>query len=488
MKTIPRRSFLQQSALALGAGLAARSAPRVWARPLGANDEIRVGVIGAGRKGSDLIEQILQLPGARLAAICDVDPRVLAQHVDGLAKQNLTVFATTDARALLAQRDVDAVVIASPNHWHALHTVWACEAGKDVYVEKPASHSVWEGVQMVKAAHRHGRVVQVGTQKRSDRAVPEVIAYLREGHLGKLLWVHAVCYKGREGIGRRLPWYPDWLDYDRFCGRAPMVPLVRDELHYDWHWYWDTGNGDLANIGIHEFDLARWVAGHDGAPRRVLSLGGRFAFVDAGETPNTQLTVFDYPDVPIFLENRVLPAKPGVKFMDHVQGVRQGIYVQCEGGSFAGRHGGVIFDQDGRKVKTFTGDGGSDHLANFLRAVRTRDVSTLAAPLEPGRVSTSSCLYGNISYRLGAPASIATVRSALGPVVSAGPLLDGLATHLEAHGVNLAEPRLTLGPWLEPDAGLATVHRVDGGNSDLEQARFLLKDVQRPPYVLAEQH
>jgi hypothetical protein len=148
----------------------------------------------------------------------------------------------------------------------------------------------------------------------------------------------------------------------------------------------------------------------------------------------------------------------------------------------------VIFDQDGRKVKTFTGDGGSDHLANFLRAVRTRDVSTLAAPLEPGRVSTSSCLYGNISYRLGAPASIATVRSALGPVVSAGPLLDGLATHLEAHGVNLAEPRLTLGPWLEPDAGLATVHRVDGGNSDLEQARFLLKDVQRPPYVLAEQH
>ena len=455
---------------------------------MGSNGAVRVGVIGLGRKGLAHVENLLKLADVRIAAVCDVDPRVLAAGVDYLRKSNVEVFATVEARRLLERGDVDAVMVVSPNHWHALHTVWACEAGKDVYVEKPVAHSVWEGVQMTRAAARYGRIVQAGTQMRSDVAMPKVIQYLREGHLGRIRWVHSLCYKNREGIGRRQPWYPDWLDYDRYCGPAPVVPLVRAELHYDWHWYWNTGNGDLANIGIHEFDVGRWLAGHVGVPRRILSLGGRFAFDDAGETPNTQVTVFDYPGLPVILENRVLPAKPGVKYMDQVHGVRQGVVVQCENGYYAGRYGGAFYDQGGRKLKSFPGDGGTNHLANFFAAVRSRRTEQLAAPIETGRVSTSTCLYGNVSYRLGAPATRAQAQDAVADLAPAVQVLDGLAAHLTAHGVDLAKPVITLGPWLEVDAGLSDVTAVAGADRHrLEEARYLLKGAQRPPYVLREQ-
>lgn len=487
MSKLSRRSFVRNTALALGTVYLARGSTSAWARPLGASDDVRIAVIGVGRKGSSHAENLLKTPGVRLVAVCDVDPVILAKQVEVLAKENVKVFATTDARLLLERADIDAVVIASPNHWHALHTVWACQAGKDVYVEKPVSHSVWEGVRMKEAAARHGRVVQAGTQMRSDIAMPEVIKYLREGHLGKMLWVHALCYKLRESIGNRRPWYPDWLDYDLYCGPAPVVPLRRDELHYDWHWSWDTGNGDLANIGIHEFDVGRWVAGHDGAPRRVLSLGGRYVVDDAAETPNTQLTVMDYAGVPVFLENRGLPAKSGVNYMDNVHGVRQGVYVQCEEGYFAGRHGGSFYDRAGRKLASFPGDGGADHMRNFLVTVRSRRSESLAAPLETGRVSTSTCLYGNISYRLGAPAKLPAARAVLEEVAPAAGALDNLARHLGSNGLDLDKLVLTLGPWLEVDAGLSDVTGVKGGGAATrDDARYLLKGTPRPPYVLPE--
>ncbi|HEY5550949.1 MAG TPA: Gfo/Idh/MocA family oxidoreductase [Opitutaceae bacterium] len=488
MKTLDRRKFLKTSALALGAGLISRTAPPVHAQPIGSNDAIRLGLIGVGRKGRGHIETILKTPGVRLVAICDVDPRELAKHRENLSREKVSVFTTTDARVLLERADVDAVLISSPNHWHALQTVWACQAGKDVYVEKPISHNPWEGVQMVRAAARYNRVAQTGTQMRSDIAMPQVIEYLRSGEIGKMQWVHSLCYKFREGIGRRLPWYPDWLDYDMFCGPAPVVPLVRDELHYDWHWQWDTGNGDLSNLGIHEFDVGRWVAGHAGGPRRILSLGGRFAFQDTGETPNTQLTVFDYPGLPVILENRVLPAKPGVRYTDHVHGVRQGIYVQCEGGYFAGRYGGAIYDKDGKKIKSFQGDGGENHIANFISAVRSRQTASLAAPLETGRVSTSPCHFGNISYRLGRSATLAEAHRALESVPASDPLLDGMAKHLAVHGVPVNDPVFTVGPWLEIDPGLAEVASIEGADKDtLALARHYVQSTPRPPYVLTEQ-
>jgi predicted dehydrogenase/AraC-like DNA-binding protein len=280
MNPVDRRSFLRTASVALGAGLATRLTPSTWAKPLGANDDVRVAVIGLRSKGSEHIKQLLDLSGVRIVALCDVDPLVLWREVAKLKEKQINVFAATDAREIFDRSDVDAVVIATSNHWHALLTVWACQAGKDVYVEKPVSHTVWEGRKMVEAADTYKRIVQAGTQYRSDVAIPEAIAYLNEGHVGKMLAAHTTIYKRRESIGKKLPWYPDWLDYDMFCGPTPAVPLERDRIHYDWHWMWRTGNGELGNNGVHVLDIARRFAGHDGLPSRVMSLGGRYLVDD----------------------------------------------------------------------------------------------------------------------------------------------------------------------------------------------------------------
>ncbi|MGH8018348.1 MAG: Gfo/Idh/MocA family oxidoreductase [Opitutaceae bacterium] len=482
-----RRTFLKSSALAAGAGLLSRSSSPAWAQPLGANDAVRVAVIGINNKGAGHIKQLKKIPGARIVALCDVDPAVLAREVESLKQDKVNVFATTDARRLMDRPDIDAIVIATSNHWHALLTAWGCQAGKDVYVEKPVSHSVWEGRKMVEAAARYGRVVQAGTQTRSDRGILEFIPYLRAGHLGKVHSIHALFYKERESIGNRLPRYPKGLDYDLYSGPAPMEPLVRNELHYDWHWFWSTGNGDLGNIGIHVFDLARWLAGHESPPRRVLSLGGRFVIEDSGETPNSQLTIFDYPDVPIVLENRGLPSRPGSDTMDQVHGLRSGVIVKCDGGYFAGHRGGWVYDHDGRRMKAFPGDGGGGHMPNFIEAVRNRRPQDLAAPIEVGHASTSAPLMGNISYRLGRRGTLADARNALADQPFAREHLERFQKHLAAHGVNSEQPRLTLGPWIEVDREGDGISQVQNGDSaGLDRARFLLKETQRPPYVIPE--
>lgn len=488
MPTINRRRFLKSALVSAGAGLVARTTPSAWARPRGANEAVGVAVIGINNKGANLIKNLLPLAEARVVAICDVDPVVLAREAEKLKAAHQRVFTTTDAREIMERDDVDAVVIATSNHWHALLTVWACQAGKDVYVEKPVSHSVWEGRKMIEAATRYNRVVQAGTQSRSDVGMRAFVDYVRSGEFGRVQAIHALFYKKRDSIGRRPPWYPDWLDYDRFCGPAPMEPLVRDELHYDWHWFWATGNGDLGNIGIHAFDIARWVAGHQAPPRRVLSLGGTYVVQDSRETPNTQLTVFDYPDIPIVMENRGLPAKPGVDYMDHVHGQRSGVIVHGEAGQFfAGHIGGWIYDQDGKRVKQFKGDGGGQHMPNFLAAVRSRRTQDLHAPIAEGHASTSAPLFGNISFRLGTPASAADARSALADHPFALKHLDRLEEHLNVHGVKLDAPLLTLGPWLEIAASGNDVDAVAGGDATaLENARALVHEVQRPPYVIPD--
>lgn len=486
LRPLRRRDFLRSVALAAGAGLVARSVAPAGAKPEGANGDVRLGVIGVGRWGSRHAERVHKQPGARLVALCDVDPAALRQVQAALGLKPGEVFATTDARALLERADVDAVIIASPHHWHALHAIWACQAGKDVFVEKALSHTVWEGVQMAAVAARHGRVVQTGTQARSDPGVPEAMAWLREGHLGRVLWAYGVCYKYREPIGLKPSWTPDWLDFDRYCGPAPLAPLRRNELHYDWHWSWDTGNGDMANIAVHETDVARWFTGHGGAPLRVVSLGGRFARQDAGETPNTQLAVVDYGDVPIFIETRGLGAKPGAKYDDQVQGIRQGTYVQCEGGCLTRQAGLVAYDRDGRKIRAFDSETVDElHLANFLAAVRSRRGETVAAPLEGCRVSTSTCHFANISYRVGAPGDLRAAHALVESVPAAGPLLDRMAAHLRLHGVDPDQPVFTLGAWVRPDAALADVAGIEGGGQErLAAARRLLKGEFRAGYQL----
>jgi predicted dehydrogenase len=473
--------------MALGAGLvAARSLP-AWAQPQGANGDVRIGVIGLGSKGQSHLRKLLEMPGVRVVALCDVDPALLAEGEATVKNAGGTARAVTDARRLLEIRDVDAVLIASPNHWHALHSVWACEAGKDVYVEKPISRTLWEGRQMIAAARKYNRVVQAGTQFRSDTGLPEAVAAIQGGELGQPQYIHALWYKERANIGKRMPWYPTGLDYDHFCGPTPVVPLERDRVHYDWHWMWNTGNGDLANLGVHCIDVARRFGQlDDRMPVRSLSVGGRFVHEDAAETPNTQLTLFDFGGVPLFFESRGLTMKPGMRAMDQFRGIRTGVIVQCEGGYYAGYQGGGLYDNAGRLLRRIPGDGGASHVQNFIDAVRSRRTQDLRGPLELAHGSTSCCHYGNLSYRAGSPASFEAVQEAFAGLPAARESIERMREHLAAHGVDLANTPLTLGQWVHAD-GRDGVAKVEGADDALtERIRFLARDVQRAPYEVPQ--
>lgn len=489
MKTWTRKEFLKTSLLTGGAALLARNRMSAAIASVGSpNGDIRVAVIGLNQKGAAHVRQLVELAGVRIVALCDVDPVILAREVEALKAKNISVFATTDARVLMDRADLDAVVIASSDQWHALHTIWALQAGKDVYIEKPVCRTIWEGRQMLAAAAKSGRIVQTGTQSRSDPGIAEGVAAVQSGRLGKIRWIHALCYRLRESIGRRQPWYPDWLDYDRFCGPTPMVPLVRGQLHYDWHWQWGTGGGDLSNIGVHQLDIARWFAGNPPLPRRAMSFGGRFVVNDAGETPNIQLAVYDFPDFPVFFETRGTPAQPGTRIMNTIRGIREGTIVQCEHGYYAGYYGGGLYDNDGKRLTSIKGDGGAGHMANFLAAVRSRRAGDLAAPLAGGFTSSACCHFGNISYRVGRPAGLEEIGQAIGNYPVARAQLAQIQQHLGVHQVDLARTPLTLGPWLELDTTTVGITAVAGGEdaSALERARFLLKETQRSPYVIPD--
>lgn len=487
MHSATRRSFLKTSALAVGAGLTARLSSSAWANPRGANEAVRLGLVGLSWKGTAHIKQLLKQPGARIVALCDVDPRPLARAVEQVRGAGLTPFATTDARKLFERADVDAVVIATCNHWHALQTVWACQAGKDVYVEKPMAHTVWEGRKIIEAAERYGRVVQVGTQRRSDPGLQELARYLQSGALGKVRYVHTVIYHERKEIGRRLPWYPDWLDYDLYCGPAPVTPLRRNQLHYDWHWSWDTGNGEIGNNGVHVLDLALAFTGQKAPPRRVFSLGGRYGIDDSAETPNTMFTVCDYADTPIYFEHRALQARPGAGHMDQLRGLREGVCVLCEGGHAVAMAGGAAYDAQGKKIKSFAGDGGQGHMGNFLQAVRSRQAQSVTAPPTIGHAPTVLAHLGNISYRLGRAAPTEVAQRALEPFPAATDTLGALQKHLGGHGIDLARQPFVVGPWLELDRTGDQIEAVTGGDEKtLEAARYLLRETARPPYVMPE--
>lgn len=482
MSLLNRRSFIKSSVVA--ASFAAGFPRSAWAQPSGANNAIRIAVVGLGNQGTNHLKRLLPRKDVRITALCDVDPQRVTRAVE-LLEGKLSPFTTTDAREVFARPDVDAVMIVTCNHWHALHTIWACDAGKDVYVEKPMSHTVWEGRKMVEAAARNKCIVQVGTHYRSGKGIAEAIQYVRDGNLGKIQNVHAPAYLKRGAISRRRAWYPDSLDYDRFCGPAPMVPLEREKLHYDWHWMWGTGNGELGNNGVHFLDLALRLLPHTNPPRRVLSIAGRFGSDnDVAETPNTQLVVYDFPEFPILYENRALPAQPGVNYMDQVGGIRYGIVANCEGGYLSGLTGLTAYDPKGKVIQKFAAGGGS-HLDNFLEAVRKRRPQDLAAPVEVGHASAAVCHYGNISYRLGKSAGAARVAKALEAIPAAAEIGRSLQQHLGMHGIDLEKQRFSLGPWLDLDhTGDAIVAVESGFESRLPLAQHLLRETPRPPYVI----
>lgn len=482
---ISRRRFLSLAAVAGGL---AHPGIRPCLRAAGsASSDIRFAVIGLGNKGKGHVRDLLRQPGVRLAALCDVDPERLAAQVAVAKEAGLTPFANVDPRRVLERADVDAVIIATPNHWHAVLTVWSCRAGKDVYVEKPVSHTLWEGSQMAAVARETGRIVQSGTQYRSDEGLREAAQWIAEGNMGKPVSAHVLWYEYRPGIGQVAPYTPGNLDYDLYCGPADVEPLTRSKIHYDWHWFWSTGDGDLGNSGVHPIDACRMLAGITGVPKRGLCLGGRFAVGDGAQTPNTQLTLIDYPGLPMVIENRNLPMKTGVRAMDQHRGIREGFVLECEGGSFAGlRGGGWIYDREGKRVRQFVGDGGSGHLANFVNAVRSRQTSALHAPVSEGHVSAVFCHLGNVSWRLGRRASLASCREAVRGHAHGEAVVDRLADHLKANDVDLDGDGFVLGPWLEVASSGESITSVSsGGNETLAQAKKLARGHHRDGYGFA---
>ena len=484
---VTRRDFLMKTA-AGGLSVYGALARPAWAGPIGANDAVRMAVVGVRSKGRHHIEMFKAVPGVRLVALCDVDETILGQRAAELASEGIQVTRDVDVRRLLERQDVDAISIATPNHWHSLMAVWACQAGKDVYVEKPISHNVWEGRKVVEAAAKYGRIVQAGTQSRSDEALIELAAFLRSGELGKILRARGFCYKRRETIGKvdgPQP-IPAGVHYDLFCGPAPLEPLRRKELHYDWHWVWPTGNGDIGNQGTHEVDMCRWMLGEETLPRRVFSIGGRYGYVDDAETPNTQVAVFDYPSAPIIFEVRGLPQQAGANFMDQYRGVRIGIVIECEHGYFAGgAGGGAIYDSAGKRVRGLPSSGGGAHVENFVAAVRSRKPQDLRAPIEGGHCSSALCHLANVSYRLGTQVPTPELKAQAGSRADVAETVDRFASHLAANGVDPAGIASTLGPVLDilpEEERFASRSEYDIG----AWANRLLRDDYRPPFVVPE--
>ncbi len=453
--TISRRNFMQLSAGAAAVGLGTSLASRTYAQDTA---DIRVAQIGFHGQGKLHIRQI----HANLVALCDVDEKVLAGMQQKFkASHGKKLDAYTDFRRLLERDDIDAVSIATPNHTHALIAIAAAQAGKDVYVEKPVSHNVWEGRQLVHAARRYNRIIQCGTQSRSSQSLHEAVAFVREGNLGKIRYAIGTCYKPRKSIGeiKKPLAIPSHIDYDLWCGPAAKVDLFRPQLHYDWHWDFNTGCGDLGNQGIHQMDIARWFLGEAKLPPSVIAIGGRLGYEDAANTPNSHIAYFGYKNAPLIFETRGLPRSKAAQenwgdSMDRYRGSQIGVLVQCEKGHvFVTNYKEVIaYDNQGNVVKHWKSEGNVHH-ANWLEAVALRDRSKLNAEVLEGHLSSALCHLGNISYRLGkqAPARKIALQVAGNDLFSNS--FDRMASHLRANGVDIdgSDEALTLGPRLELD-------------------------------------
>jgi len=471
-----RRKFLASAtAAAVVAGVGASLPSRVWSKPKGANDAVRLGIVGLGRKGPNLIKNFLALPDVRIVALCDADQAHLDRAVATFQERNEHPEAYRDVRDLLDDKNVDAVVIATPNHWHALMTIWACQAGKHVYVEKPVSHDIWEGRQMLAAQKKYRRVVQGGTQNRSNAAFDEGLEYLRSGEIGEMQGVHGLHFKFRESIGRvsgPQP-IPATVDYDLYCGPAPLSPLLRKELHYDWHWDWRLGNGDYGNNGAHTTDDVLRIMGDHRLPSRVRSLGGRFVFNDDGQTPNEQLVQLDYGEIPVFVEIRNLPVKPGASYMDNLRGARVSTIVECEEGYMVfGWGGATAYSKNRKRIAAFKGDRGSLHASNFIEAVRRGDPKFANCTLDTAVGVADQLHLANLSYRSGYSRNVEDLQEELSTTEVGKRAIDGVVSNLQRHGVDLNQHPLSCGSWVSLEGKGRALKVEDEACGPLAQSLF----------------
>jgi predicted dehydrogenase len=473
MSNITRRKFLEDSILAAAAA-ASIPTPLLAAeqRAVSANDKISVAIIGCGIRGKQHASELARLSDCEIAYVCDPDrDRAAEVAADLVAKKRPEPKAVQDLRVILDDKSVAAVFIAAPNHWHALAAVWAMQAGKDVYVEKPVSHNISEGRRIVQTARKLGRICQGGTQNRSNGALAEAIRYIHDGKLGAVKLARSIVYGRRESIGGPGSCeIPTSVDYNLWAGPAAMVPLTRPKFHYDWHWFWNTGNGELGNNNIHSTDVCRWGLGVTGLGRAVMSYGGRLGYSDAAETPNTQVVIHDFGGKTIVTETRGLKTEP---FNPNFKG---GWIFYGGEGMIAGES---LFDLEGKLVRTFTGESES-HFGNFLKAVRSRKVSELHADILEGHQSTALCHVGNISYRLGRLALPGEAEKQLGHLNVHDNVIETFERtrkHLLENNVDLEKSRLTLGALLRLDSDKETF-------ADNPVADALLSREYRKPFVL----
>ncbi|MFH1921804.1 MAG: Gfo/Idh/MocA family oxidoreductase, partial [Planctomycetota bacterium] len=447
-------------------------------RVLGANDEILMGQVGlAGRGRGAHIPAFEGQQGVTIVALSDPDQQRMGAAAKLIEdKYGHSAEQYQDMREMFDRKDLDCIGNATQNYWHGLSTIWACQRGKHVYVEKPLSHYVWEGRQMVNAARKYDVLVQCGTQHRSEAKFEQAFKWIREGHLGKIKYLTAFANKPRNSCGKRdTPLeIPESVDYDLWCGPARKEPIYRNQLQYDCSFFWNTGDAESCNQGVHEVDVARWCLGEEQLPRRVISIGGRFLFNDACDVPNTQIIYYDFPTAPLLYEVHNLRKAKGTNDMPNFRGEGVGVVVDCEGGSVS-LYRGIAWDSDGKEVQKFSG--GGNHFVNFIEAVRKGDRSHLNAEVEVGHRSTAVCHVGNISYRVGEPASQEEHRKAVQDTPLFNEMYDRYLEHLAANEI---DPNTSiLGPWLEVD-------RENECFKDHAEASQLAHGFYREPYELPD--
>jgi hypothetical protein len=465
-----RRDFVEQAlamasvALASGTGLnhlqAADQAP---ARKIGPNDKVRIATIGVNGQGGAHLGELLQLPDVEVVAVCDCDPAAYKKRA-GIFKDKKMPAYVQDIRKLLEDKSIDAVTIATPNHWHALMAIWAMQAGKDVYVEKPCSHNVHEGRVITQWARKLGRMCQMGVQSRSMTGMRQTLEFIQSGKLGKVNVARAICFRRRDSIGlvdTPAP-IPEGLDFDLWCGPAPLEVPKRKKLHYDWHWVFSTGNGDLGNQNPHELDKARWALGKQELPKRVISLGGRLGYIDNGDVANEQVSIFQWDDALLISDVRGLPIKTPVKFGLKAGGPFNGaanIWYGSEGFAVGPNYfSGAAFDYDGKELGKWSGGQYKAHFANFVKAIKSRDYKDLHLDIEDGHLSSALAHLGNVSYRLGKSVPAGTRPSQFVDNKHVIASLTSFEEHLAENNVDFNATKFFLGQELtiDPKTELST--------------------------------
>jgi len=454
-----RREFLENSMWATAVGVAAGAVPFDSATALAAdsagaattpNEKLGVAVIGAGIRGTSHCKSLSARSDVELLYVCDADSQVGQKRTEEFTTGDHRPQFAQDFRNVLDDPAVDVVTIATPNHWHAVGAVWAMRAGKDVFVEKPVSHNVAEGRVVVETAREFERICQTGTQCRSMQGTIDAINYVHSGAIGEVKLARGLCYNPRGSIGPAgVHEPPGSVDYSLWSGPAELLPVTRPQFHYDWHWQFPYGNGDLGNQGIHQMDIARWGLGLDRLSNRVFSYGDRVGYEDAGETPNTQVVFHEFDEATSIFEVRGLPT-------DGLRGVKVGVIFYGSDGYviLTSYTSGAAFDADGQLVRRF--NGGGDHFENFFQAVRSRKVEGLAADILEGHLSSALCHTGEISWKLGQPTRIEEMGQrveslALADAEDAHDTMQRFANHLKDNSIDPAKTHVTWGAELTMD-------------------------------------